>query len=162
MSVARAVIDAGLARAAPDAAIRPCVAELLRHEGAARREALGVWADPVFTVLRGDNRAAFTGRGGEIVVVEGLVTGVGETPARTWLNFGPIRTVDFAVTIGRQGLKNFATAGLQPRALEGKSLRVRGLLDVRFGPQIDLVEPSAVEILTQDPAPPQSRPVARR
>ena len=113
-------------------------------------------------ILRGADRSAFSGRGGETIVVEGRVTGFGETRFRTYLNFGPIRTVDFAVTFARQGLKNLETAGLQPASLEGKTLRVRGLLDTRFGPQIEIVEPAAIEILTDSAAPPQSRPLARR
>lgn len=162
VAVASAIIDAGLARALPEAGARGCITELLRAEAAARADRLGIWRDPAYAILRGADRSAFSGRGGETIVVEGRVTGFGETRFRTYLNFGPIRTVDFAVTFARQGLKNLETAGLQPASLEGKTLRVRGLLDTRFGPQIKIIEPAAIEILTDSAAPPQSRPLARR
>lgn len=168
LNLAEALIDAGLARAQPELGARNCIGLFLRREAAARADRLGLWADPDYAIIAGDDRFAFVGRGGEIVVVEGTVVGFGETPARTYLNFGPIRTVDFAVTLRRAGLKLLETAGLHPREMEGKRLRVRGQLDTRFGPQIDIVEPAAIEVLNDAGSPigatrpPQSRPLARR
>ena len=162
LNLAEIIIDAGLARAQPEPGARACISLLLRREAAARAERLGLWADPAYAIIPGVNRDGFVNRGGEILVVEGLVVGFGETRFRTYLNFGPIRTVDFAVTLRPPALKLFETAGLHPRDLEGKRVRVRGQLDTRFGPQIDIVEPAAIEILNGAAKLPQSRPLARR
>ena len=162
LSVAEALLDAGLARALPDAVSRACMPGLLRHEQAARAARRGLWTDRSYAILAAQDRDAFANRGGETIVVEGDVLGSGETRAITYLNFGPIRTVDFAVTLRRQALRLFETAGLHPRDFEGQRLRVRGQLDTRFGPQIDIADPAAIEILSDERKPPQSRPVTGR
>jgi hypothetical protein len=162
MSVAEAVVDAGLGRAYPDKSTRGCMKLLLSREHQARLSNIGMWADPAFAVLRAADRASFTGKDGDFVVVEGPVTGTGQTAARTYVNFGPIRTVDFSVTVRRQSLKALEDAGLHPLTWENQIIRVRGQLDTRFGPQIEINEPSAIEIIDAAGAPPQSRPVARR
>ena len=74
------------------------------------------------------------------------MSGVGATASRTYVNFGPIRTVDFAATVARNNLAAFEKAGAALSGLSGKVVRVRGLLETRFGPQIELADPEAIEI----------------
>ena len=78
--------------------------------------------------------------------MEGLVSGVGATASRTYVNFGPIRTVDFAATVGRNNLAAFEKSGVILAQLSGKVVRVRGLLETQFGPQIELADPEAIEL----------------
>lgn len=162
LSVAGALLDAGLVRAAPEASARSCMTEYLRQEQQARGAGLGLWSDPAYAVLDTRDRGAFADRGGETIIAEGEVTGIGETGFRTYVNFGPIRTVDFTVTFRRQSLKLFEAGGLRAAELTGQRLRVRGQLDTRFGPRVEIAEPSAVEFLSGGPRLPQSRPLARR
>ena len=162
LSVADTIVDAGYARALPEPAARGCMTSLLAHESGARRAGLGIWADPAYAVLPAENRSAFSARHGETILVEGAVTGTGEAGSRLYINFGPIRTVDFAVTIRKASLKLMESAGFQIKQLEGRRLRVRGLLDTKFGPQIEISEPSAIEFVEAAAASPYSRPQAQR
>ncbi len=145
-SVAEALIEAGLARVEIDPLARPCLRPLLALETKARREGLGLWRDPAFAVAAAADRAGLAARAGEVLLVEGLVSGVGAAGARTYVNFGPIRTIDFAATVGRNNLAAFEKSGVLLGALSGKVVRVRGLLETQFGPQIELADPEAVEL----------------
>lgn len=147
-SVAEALVEAGLARVEIDPLARPCLRPLLALEAKARREGLGLWRDPAFAVAPAADRAGLAARAGEVVLVEGLVSGVGATASRTYMNFGPIRTVDFAATVGRNNLAAFEKSGVILAQLSGKVVRVRGLLETQFGPQIELADPEAIEIVT--------------
>ena len=163
LSVAEALVDAGLARVDPDPIARPCLSPLFALEARARIAGLGLWNDPALTILPAGDHAALAAASGAVALVEGRVTGVGTTPARTYLNFGPVRTVDFAVTIARQNLRNFEKSGMFPQALSGKVLRVRGLVETQAGPQIEISSPDAVEIITADGAGlPYSGPMTRQ
>ena len=163
LSVAEALIDAGLARAEPDALPDPCFMNLLSIETRARAAKLGIWRDPAYGVLPARDRAALAAHSGEVVLVEGAVMDVGTTPTRTYLNFGAIRTVDFAVTIARQNLRKFEKAGMLPQTLSGKMLRVRGLLETQSGPLMEIADPNSVEIIGAiEAASPYSGPKTRQ
>ncbi len=145
-SVGEAVVEAGLARVEIDPLARPCLRPLLALEAKARRERLGLWADPAFAVMSAADRDALTLRAGEILLVEGRVNAVGSASGRIYLNFGPIRTVDFAATVARNNVAAFGKNGVSFESLSGKAVRVRGLMETQFGPQIELSDPEALEI----------------
>ena len=145
-SVGEAIIEAGLARVEIDPLARPCLRGLLALEAKARRERLGLWADPAFAVLRAADRDALSLRAGEMLLVEGRVTGVGSAASRSYLNFGPIRTVDFAAVVARANVAVFEKSGLSLQTLEGRFVRLRGLMETQFGPQIELMDPEALEL----------------
>ena len=145
VGVAAALLDAGLARVRLQADARPCLPALLAAETAARAQKLGVWADPAFAVLPSGDPARFAGRVGDQVVVEGRVTSVNETAARVYLNFGPRRGIDFWASVGRQNKRLFDRAGVALKAFSGKTIRLRGLLETRGGPHIDIGLPETIE-----------------
>ena len=145
-SLGEAVVEAGLARVEIDPLARPCLRTLLAIEAKARRERLGLWTDPAFAVMSAAGRDALVLRSGEVLLVEGRVIGVGSTASRTYLNFGPIRTIDFAATVARNNLAAFEKSGVSLASLAGANLRLRGLMETQFGPQIELMDPEAVEI----------------
>ncbi|WOJ88598.1 hypothetical protein RZS28_12305 [Methylocapsa polymorpha] len=156
------MLDAGLARFEPSADARPCRAALLAAEASARSAALGVWGDPYYAVIAAADRASFTEKAGTSVIVEGRVTHVDVGGVRMTLLFGPRRGWDFSLTILQRNIKKFDAAGLNLAGFAGRVLRVRGLLDMQFGPQIEISGPDAIEVITQDrdeaaadPAPPR-------
>ncbi|ACK50326.1 nuclease (SNase domain protein) [Methylocella silvestris BL2] len=159
ISVAGAALDAGLARFESGAAGRRCRAFLLAAEGAARAAALGLWGDPYYAVIAASDRASFAEKTGTSVIVEGRVARVEEDKFRTLLLFGERRGWDFSVTILQRNRKLFTAAGLDVSTLKDKTVRVRGLLDMRFGPQIEIERPDEIEAMTpgQDAAAASSR-----
>jgi endonuclease YncB( thermonuclease family) len=145
--VALALVDAGWARVRPEAANDPCLPGLLAAESGARSRREGLWADGSFAVLKAEGNPALVRRIGEWVLVEGRIRTVRETPARIWLNFGLSRSVDLTVTISRHHLSRFGSAGVSPKDYVGRTVRVRGLLEARSGPQIEVAGPESIEML---------------
>ncbi len=158
--LAQAAIEAGLARFEPDVAAPPCRTELLAAEARARAAALGLWADPYYAVIAAGDHDAFAEKAGTSIIVEGRVTGVDQGGCRTTLLFGPRRGWDFSVTILQRNTKIFTAAGLDLNSFKGRTIRVRGLLDMRFGPQVEVSNPDEIEAITKgkDEAGPESAP----
>lgn len=152
ISVAGAALEAGLGRFDPTGAPRRCRAFLLAAEASARASTLGLWSDPYYAIMRAGDRAAFAERAGTIVIVEGRVERVERDEFRAALVLGERRGRDFSVSIPRRNLAAFAAAGAGPSTFEGKTVRVRGLLDLRFGPQIEIERPDEIEAQAEDGA----------
>lgn len=148
LSVAAAVLDAGLGRFVPSKAVHGCLATFRAAEAAARRAKRGLWADPYYAVIAAEDGAALVEKSGTAVVVEGIPIGIEVGRFRTTLRFGPWRSRDFSVTVTQRNVEMFRAAGLDLAALQGKTLRVRGLLDTRFGPQIEISTPDEIEIVS--------------
>lgn len=134
----------GLARVAP-AAGDPCGRLLLENETKARLAKLGLWADPYYSVLAAENSVALAAHNGEFVLVEGRILRLGQTSARFYLDFGPARGVDLSVTISKPSAKAFSAVGVRIETLPGQRVRVRGLVENRPGPTIDIASPFALE-----------------
>jgi endonuclease YncB( thermonuclease family) len=147
IGLAEAILDAGLARYRPDAAAHPCRDALLAAEAEARSAKIGLWADPYYAVLPAADRDSFAKVPSGMVLVEGTVASLGETAARFYLNFGPRRGSDFAITLPKRDANALEKAGLKVHDLVGKRLRVRGLLDATFGPQMELSDPDGLELI---------------
>jgi hypothetical protein len=147
LPVAAALIDAGLARFRPMPQSRVCDRDLAGIETRARTAGLGLWADPYYAIIQASDRTAFAEKAGSSIIVEGRLSEVQAGRLRTSLVFGPRRGQDFTVTIVQRNVAIFDTAGLKFRALIGRVLRVRGLLETRFGPQIEISSPDEVELI---------------
>ena len=150
LDVSAALVDAGLARVRIEAGDPACLADLLALERAARGQGLGLWADPRFRPLQATDRSAFAGRSGEWVLVEGRVQSVNDAGFATFLNFGPIRTVDFAVSLRRPLLNALQSSGRPAAFFSGRLVQVRGLLDLRYGPQVDLDNAASLVLLDEE------------
>ena len=68
---------------------------------------------------------------------------------RTFLNFGEDWRSDFTVSIAAKPRRQLAEAGLDPGAMQGKMLRVRGWIKSRNGPLIEIVQPEQVEVVIE-------------
>ena len=147
--LAQAALAAGLARFEPGGGARQCRTSLLVAEASARAAALGLWADPYYAVIAAGDHDGFAGKAGTSVIVEGRVIGVERSAYRTMLLFGARRGWDFSVTILQRNTKIFGAGGVDLESLKGRSIRVRGLLDTRFGPQIEVSGPDEIEAMTQ-------------
>jgi len=72
---------------------------------------------------------------------------VRQAGATTYLNFGRNWTRDFAVTISRRMLPAFAAAGIVIKSFENRRIRVRGFIEARGGPRIEVLHVGQVELL---------------
>ena len=70
-------------------------------------------------------------------------------PARAiyYLNFGRDYRRDFTIGLDRAALRAFRRAGRDPKALEGKRVRVRGWVQWRGGPYVGATHPEQIEVL---------------
>ena len=137
----------GLARvAARVGSGRPCAAELLRAERAARQAKLGLWANSYYDVRDADKPVDVLAQRGRFALVEGKVLSVRESGATIYVNFGRRWTEDFTVTIAKRNERRFAAAGVAPRRLAGKRVRVRGWIEERGGPWIEATQPEQIEL----------------
>ncbi|OCK57970.1 nuclease [Bradyrhizobium sp. LMTR 3] len=145
-SVQSELLRRGEALASSDIADKNCAAALSVAEGVARNAKLGIWAET--TAIKnaespGDILAAI----GHFMVVEGRVLSVRQAGAVTYLNFGRNWTEDFAATISRRIIPAFESAGLGPKSLENRRIRVRGVVSSRGGPRIELLRVGQIEVL---------------
>lgn len=153
VSAGEALLSAGLARFAPEAAARPCRSSLLAAEARARAARLGLWADPYYGVIAADGGEPFAERAGTAVIAEGRVAGIGGQRPGIKLYFGPRKGRDLSVTVVPRNSAAYRAVFAKFSALQGRRVRVRGLLDMRFGPEIEIQGLDALEPDTAEPAP---------
>ncbi|TAL81001.1 MAG: hypothetical protein EPN75_05515 [Beijerinckiaceae bacterium] len=142
----------GFARYMPVPEAHPCVAVFRSAEEKARKDRRGLWRDPYYAILTATNRAAFADKAATNVIVEGRLIAVTANHYRTSLAFTSKRGHGLLVTILRRNVARFERSGLHFHALIGQTLRVRGLLDLRFGPEIEISSADAIELVTDDVA----------
>lgn len=140
-----ALLAGGFARVYSFPDNRAVVGEMLALEGQARAHRRGIWADPFYRVLTPDEAGRYLDT---FQLVEGKVQNVAVVRGRAYLNFGADWRTDFTVAIEPADMRAFRDAGLDPRALEGRRVRVRGWLKSMNGPMIQVTHPEQVEILS--------------
>ena len=144
----RPLAGAGPARARP----RPRAAggrraAIARPSGWRRRPARapparGSGREPAAILDAGD-AAALARADGRFVLVAGVVRRVGGTRAKVYLDFAG--RDGFAVTVPRKAEPQFRRAGVDLKALAGQRVLVRGVMDVRFGPRIEVADPAMIQ-----------------
>jgi hypothetical protein len=120
--------------------------ELLSRENTARPAKLGLWASSYYDSLDADNPADVLAEQGHFALVEGKVVSVRESGATIYVNFGRRWSKDFTVTILKRNARNFTAAGLEPKTLAGRRVRVRGWIEERGGPWIEAARPEQIEL----------------
>ncbi|MCJ2124505.1 thermonuclease family protein [Methylobacterium sp. J-077] len=145
IDLAGGLIAAGLAVADADERDSLCRPALRGVEEAARAKRLGLWHDFPFQAADGPALRAQEGR---FVVVEGRIRHVGERSARTYLDFAARGADGLTVTVSKRTWRTMRTRGLSAASLEGRRVRVRGILEVWRGPTLE-ANADAVEILSE-------------
>jgi endonuclease YncB( thermonuclease family) len=136
----------GRARVAARVGDVACAAELLAAERSARAAGLGLWADPYYVIGKAEDPAGILAARGHLAVVEGKVLSVRESGSTVYVNFGRRWSDDFTVTVPKRNKRAFTAAGLDLKALAGRHVRVRGILEERAGPWIEATRPEQIEI----------------
>ncbi len=140
------LLSQGAALSTADIADKECAAALSTAEADARAAKKGTWAGN--TVIKNAESAddILTGIG-RFLLVEGKVLSVRQAGAMTYLNFGRRWTRDFAATISRRNMPAVESAGIALKSLENRRIRVRGWVEARPGPRIEVVRAGQIEVL---------------
>ncbi len=136
----------GAALVSSTVADKDCAAVLAASEAAARQARLGLWSDPA-VIKNAESPGDISAGIGRFTVAEGRVLSVRQAGAITYLNFGRNWTRDFAVTISRRMLPAFAAAGIGLKSLENRRIRVRGWVEARGGPRIEVLHVGQIEMV---------------
>ena len=144
-SVQSDLLARGEALVSAEVSDKSCAAELAAAEAAARQTRRGTWAESsvVKSAERPDDILA---RIGQFAIVEGYVRSVRAVGGTIYLNFGPRWTRDFAATISRRIMPSFEAAGIAPMSFEQRRIRVRGWIERRGGPRIEVLRVGQIEV----------------
>ena len=146
-SVQHAMVGLGLARVAGSVGDRACAAGLFAREQSARTAKLGLWADPAYAVQSADDPAAVLRLRGKLALVEGRVLSVRESGGTIYVNFGRRWSEDFTVTVPKRSERAFTAAGMNIKELARRTVRVRGWIEERGGPWIEVRLPEQIEVV---------------
>jgi hypothetical protein len=146
-SLALDLLERGLARVRPEPETRPCEAERLEAEAAARAAGEGLWAQ-AGAVYAATDAAALARADGRFVLVAGVVRRVGGARAKVYLDFAG--RDGFAVVVAANAEPQFRRAGVDLKTLAGQRVLVRGVMDVRFGPRIEVADPAMIQPLERE------------
>ncbi|HEX4302274.1 MAG TPA: thermonuclease family protein [Rhizomicrobium sp.] len=138
------LLKAGLARVfiAPDRT--ECAGELFAAEAQGRAAHAGIWALPAYAIRTPDTVGHDIGT---FQIVQGKVLNAGLKEGRAYLNFGADWRSDFTVTVEPQDMANFRRTGVDPRSYVGQTIRVRGIVQLLNGPEIEVANPQGIEVV---------------
>jgi micrococcal nuclease len=123
-----------------------CMDELMAHERFARETRKGLWDHAAYQIRSADRTRELLRWRSSFQIVEGRVVRVASVRGRFFLNFGTDWREDFTASVRRR----LQSSDLDFKTLEGRRVRVRGWIERRAGPAIDIHHPSQIE-LVEDP-----------
>jgi len=151
------LLERGFARAYTLPADRACASELLAAEGAARQAQRGLWAEAAYSIRPAHRPAELLRHRTTFQVVEGRIVRVALVRGTIYLNFDRNWRRGFSASLRRGDSGLLGDYASNPKGLEGRSVRVRGWIEQRGGPSIDLSSGGLLEVVTMPPAHPESR-----
>ncbi len=138
------LLSAGLARVYSFADNRARVGEMLKLERQARAARRGIWALQYYRILTPESSRRHINT---FQVVEGKVMDAADVRGRVYLNFGANWRTDFTLSLAPKVARLFRREGIDPGAMQGKRIRVRGWLKSYNGPMITVTHPEQIEVL---------------
>ena len=156
------LIEQGLARAYTLAGNRACADELLARERAAREARRGLWAEAAYQVRPADRPAQLSRHRSTFQVVEGRIARVAQVRGIIYLNFAADWRRAFSASLRRGDRALLGASAGDPKALEGKPVRVRGWIELHKAPTVNLSVGGLIELLDEpadaaSTAPPPDR-----
>ena len=142
------LVGRGRARVSSRVGDPACARQLLAREQAARAAKLGLWGEPVYVMGKAEDPAEVLKQRGRFALVEGKVLSVRESGGTIYVNFGRRWSEDFTVTIAKRNERVFSAAGLEPKSLNGRRVRIRGWIEERGGPWVEAARPEQIEVLS--------------
>ena len=125
---------------------KPCATDMTQAEAEARKSRRGVWAAPT-AIKNAERPGDILPLVGQFVVVEGKVLSVRQAGTTFYVNFGRRWTEGFAATISKRMVAAFEATGFAPKSLENRRVRVRGWVELRGGPRIDIFQVGQIELV---------------
>lgn len=138
------MIENGLARVAPTIRNFELSEDMYALEEKARAEKIGLWDEKAYPVLTHDNAMQAIGN---FAVVEGVIQKAASVRNNVYLNFGDDWRKDFTIQIKPPVRKLLVREDIDPLALNGQKVRVRGWVREYNGALIELNHPASLEIL---------------
>ncbi|MBV9078566.1 MAG: thermonuclease family protein [Methylobacteriaceae bacterium] len=144
VKLAELLVAEGLALVDPGPADALCRPALLATEAAARAQKAGIWSEPGWPIPATDLEA-LRERAGRFAVIEGRIVSIGERRDRTYLDFGRDWSRDFVATVPRRVWAAVARRGMTAAALRGRTVRLRGVVEIRRGPNVEVLAADMLE-----------------
>jgi endonuclease YncB( thermonuclease family) len=145
--VQHALVASGHALVSP-AATPACRAFLRNAERTARARGLGLWGEPYSVAKSASDPADVLADQGRFAVVQGRVASVRESAGVIYINFGRRWSDQFAASLSKRNEGSFTSAGMTPKSLAGRTIEVRGWIEERSGPAIEVTRPEQIEIIS--------------
>jgi micrococcal nuclease len=139
-----ALLTAGLVRVAAQANTRDGLAGLLTAEDEARENRRGLWDRGFYRVRSVEELWPVMN---SFQIVQGTPLKLEQLKERTYLNFGDDYATDFTLVIAARDRKLFDGGPWKLEDLVGRRLRIRGWVELRGGPLIEITYPEQIEVL---------------
>lgn len=131
-----------------------CLAELLAHEREAMRAGAGLWASTAYRARTTDDPKRLMRLRNNFELLEGRVRKVAVTRTRIYLNFGDDWRTDVTAGAALRSDVMSREAVARLKGLEGARVRIRGWIERRNGPYVDIVHPLQIETIDEPELPP--------
>jgi hypothetical protein len=132
---------------------------MLELEREAREQGRGIWAVAAYRVLEATEVGELLRRRNRLEVVEGVVRDVAFTGGRVYVNFGADWRRDFTAVVPPRLVRGSPETVLRLKALAGKRVRVRGWIERRNGPSVEIAALGEIEVEGASKAENEKRPV---
>lgn len=124
-----------------------CEKKLLKDESNARKQKKGLWKDPQSYLLKAWDYKNLLQRQGQFMLVEGKIHKVNRHKGSIYLNFGRSWKHNVTLILSLHDFKKEPSKINQLFQLEGKRIRVRGIIDSWYGPTLHLYSLDVLEVL---------------
>jgi hypothetical protein len=156
------LLSSGHARAYGLPGSLACMPELLAHESIARAANAGLWSNAAYAMRPAKRTHALMRLRNTYQIVEGRVVSVVATKGRTYINFDRNWRSDFTAGVSAKLLRAKPDWAKALAALEGKAVQVRGWIEYRNGPFIDVLDPGQITAIEKGRRRPPAKPGAPR
>ena len=140
-----------------------CLRELAAHEAIARTAGLGLWSHAAYQMRDGRRGADISRLRSTFQIVEGEVTRVIEGRTNIILRFGSDEAAEhpaelrndetrapakgFSISVKPAVARAWSMNGLKLAQLEGRRLRIRGWIERRGGPAVEIIDANQIELV---------------
>lgn len=127
-----------------------CLTELLAHERLAREGRTGLWSNAAYQERGAYRTYELLRYRNTFQIVRGRVTNAAETKKYVYLNFGSDWRQDFTAGVPLRSVGRSPALLEWLKALKGRSVRVRGWIERRNGPFIEVTDPMQIEVVDHE------------